>query len=243
MPEDSLQVQVLSVTYPNGVKAIHDINLSLESKGICGIIGPNGGGKTTLIKAVLGLIPHQGKVFWNLKPIKKSRHKIAYVGQKQEVNMDFPIDVYQCVLMGTYPNLGFFKKPGKREKQRSLEAIERVGLTEFKNRQIGELSGGQFQRVLIARMLAQEAELIFLDEPFVGVDVKSEEIIIGLLRDLAQQEKRIFIVHHDLSKVRRYFDQLILINKTLIDYGKTEEVYTKENLRKTFAVLDNPLFN
>lgn len=243
MQQDSLQVQELSVTYPNGVQAIRGVNLSLESKGICGIIGPNGGGKTTLIKAVLGLISHQGKVEWNGLPLKKFRHKIAYVGQKQEINMDFPIDVFRCVLMGTYPNLGFFKKPGKKEKQRSLKAIERVGLSEFKNRQIGELSGGQFQRVLIARMLAQEAELIFLDEPFVGVDVNSEEIIIDLLRDLTAKNKKIFIVHHDLSKVRRYFDQLILINKTLIDYGKTEEVYTKENLRKTFAVLDNPLFN
>lgn len=243
MKKDYLKIRDLNVTYPNGVRALSDVNLSMEAGGICGILGPNGGGKTTLIKGILGLVNAKGEVFFRDKPIKKFAKQTAYVEQKQVIDMDFPITVYQCVLMGTYPKLGFFKKPGKREKELSLNAIEQVGLTEFKNRQIGELSGGQFQRVLIARTLAQEADLIFLDEPFVGIDVNSEAIIIDLLKNLAASGKSIFIVHHDLSKVKRYFDHIILINKTLIAYGKTEEVYTKENMKKTFKVLDNPLFS
>lgn len=242
MKTNQLHIQNLSVVYPNGVQALSEVNLSVVTGGIFGILGPNGGGKTTFVKGVLGLVDAKGKVLFQGKPIKKHAKQTAYVEQKQEIDMDFPITVFQCVLMGTYPKLGFFKKPGKKEKERTAEALEKVGLLAYKNRQIGELSGGQFQRVLIARTLVQEADLIFLDEPFVGIDVRSEAIIIERLRELAQQGKTIMIVHHDLNKVRRYFDQVILINKTLITYGKTDEVYTRENMKKTFEVLDNPLF-
>lgn len=237
-----LEVENLSVTYPNGVVALSGVDLKMELGGICGIIGPNGGGKTTFVKGILGIAPVKGKVRFKGKPIKYWAKKTAYVEQKKDLDLDFPISVLNCVLLGTYPKLGFFKRPGAAEKALAKEAIEQVGLSGLENRQIGELSGGQFQRVLIARTITQNADLIFLDEPFVGVDVNSEAIIIDLLKQLAKEGRAIFMVHHDLSLVRRYFEKVILINKTVIAYGDTKTVYNKENLKKTFEVLDNPLF-
>lgn len=237
-----LEIQNLSVVYSNGVEALSGVNLQMASGGICGIIGPNGAGKTTFVKGVLGIVPVQGKVHYKGKPISYWAKQTAYVEQKKNFDLDFPISVLHCVLLGTYPKLGFFKNPGATEKDAAREAIKQVGLAGLENRQIGELSGGQFQRVLIARTIVQNADLIFLDEPFVGVDVNSEGIIIDLLKELAKEGKTIFMVHHDLSKVRGYFEKVILINKTVIAYGQTEEVYTKENLKKTFDVLDDPLF-
>lgn len=237
-----LEIQNLRVVYPNGVEALKDVNLQLNTGGICGIIGPNGAGKTTFVKGILGIIPVHGKITYKGKSIKSWARQIAYVEQKKNLDLDFPISVLDCVLLGTYPKLGFFKNPGTNEKAAARKAIQLVGLTDQENRQIGELSGGQFQRTLIARTIVQDADLIFLDEPFVGVDVNSEAIIIDLLKQLAAEGKTIFMVHHDLNKVRRYFEKVILINKTVIAYGNTEEVYTKEHLKKTFKVLDNPLF-
>ena len=238
-----LEVEGLSVTYSNGVKALSDVDMQMAIGGICGIIGPNGGGKTTFVKGILGIVPVKGKVRFQGKPIKYWAKKTAYVEQKKDLDLDFPISVLNCVLLGTYPKLGFFKRPGAAEKNAAKKAIEQVGLVGLEDRQIGELSGGQFQRVLIARTIVQDADLIFLDEPFVGVDVNSEDIIINLLKQLAKEGRAIFMVHHDLSKVRRYFEEVILINKTVIAYGETQTVYNKENLKKTFEVLDNPLFN
>lgn len=242
MSVNQLQVRDLKVIYPNGVKALSDVNLDLETDGICGILGPNGGGKTTFIKGLLGLLDAKGSVRFNGQPIQKLAKQTAYVEQKQAIDMDFPINVFQCVLMGTYPKLGFFKSPGRKEKKKVLNALEKVGLAAYKNYQIGELSGGQFQRVLIARTLVQEADLIFLDEPFVGIDVRSEAIIIEQLKALAQEGKTILIVHHDLSTVKKYFNQVILINKTLIAAGNTAEVYTQENMKKAYEVFDPQLY-
>jgi|SRR5699024_9062580 len=236
------KVENLSVIYPNGLQALKKVNIDLSDIGICGIIGPNGGGKTTFIKGILNLIPAEGKITFKDFPIKKWAKKTAYVEQKRDLDLDFPISVFQCVLLGTYPTLGFFRKPGKKEKNQAKKALEKVELSHLSNHQIGELSGGQFQRILIARTIVQNADLIFLDEPFVGIDVQSEAIIVELLKNLAKEGKSIFIVHHDLSKVRRYFDHIILINKTCIASGAVEKTYTKENLKKTFEVLDNPLF-
>lgn len=237
-----LEIQDLKVVYSNGVEALSGVNLQLKPGGICGIIGPNGAGKTTFVKGILGLVPSYGKVRFKGKPLSHWAKQTAYVEQKRNLDLDFPIDVFHCVLLGTYPKLGFFKNPGDSEKDAARKAIKQVGLAGLENRQIGELSGGQFQRVLIARTIVQDADLIFLDEPFVGVDINSEAIIINLLKQLAQEGKTIFMVHHDLSKVQRYFEKVILINKTVIAYGETKEVYTKENLTKTFNVFDNPLF-
>lgn len=236
-----LEIRNLTVTYSNGVEALNKASFQLPAGSLCGIIGPNGGGKTTFLKGMLGFIPHKGKAFFNGKPLKKSAKHTAYVEQKGNLDMDFPITVFQCVLLGTYPKLGFFKTPGRPEKQLVQEALERVGLHGFENRQIGELSGGQFQRVLIARTLTQQADLILLDEPFVGIDVNSEKIIIDLLKDLRQQGKTILVVHHDLSKVKAYFDHLVFIHKTVIAAGPVEKVFEKKNLKKTFTIYDEAL--
>ena len=238
-----LKVRNLSVSYPNGLKALDGVNLQMKIDGICGIIGPNGGGKTTFIKGLLELVKTSGLVSFKDKPVKYWAKKTAYVEQKKDLDLDFPINVLDCVLLGTYPSLGFFKRPGVSEKTQAKKAIKQVGLSGLENRQIGELSGGQFQRVLIARTIAQNADLILLDEPFTGVDINSEVIIMSLLTQMANEGKAIFMVHHDLNKVRQYFDKVILINKTVIAYGDTDSVYNKENLKKTFEVLDNPLFS
>ena len=237
-----LDIQNLNVTYSSGVKALRDVNVQMKLNGICGIIGPNGAGKTTFIKGILGLVKASGRIEFKGKPINDWAKKTAYVEQKKELDLDFPINVLDCVLLGTYPSLGFLKRPGSAEKLEARKAIDQVGLSGLESRQIGELSGGQFQRVLIARTIVQNADLIFLDEPFSGVDVNSEAIIINLLKQLAEEGKAIFMVHHDLIKVNQYFDQVILVNKGIVAYGPTATVYNKENLKRTFEVLDNPLF-
>jgi len=230
-----LEIKNLSVTYPNNVKALEDVTVSVPSGKLVGVIGPNGAGKSTLLKGALGMVNRSGSVTFEGKSIKEIQQQIAYVEQKGNLDMDFPITVLQCVLLGTFPKLGWFKRPGKQEREISLEALRRVGMEEFADRQISELSGGQFQRVLIARTLAQEAVLIFLDEPFIGIDIKSEGIIMDQLFKLRDQGKTILIVHHDLTKVGKYFDGLILLNKRLVASGKVDEVMTHDNLSKVFG--------
>ena len=230
-----LEIKDLSVTYPNNVKALEDVTVSIPSGELVGVIGPNGAGKSTLLKGALGMVNRSGSVTFEGKSIKDIQQQIAYVEQKGNLDMDFPITVLQCVLLGTFPKLGWFKRPGKQEKEISMDALKRVGMEEFADRQISELSGGQFQRVLLARTLAQDAVLIFLDEPFVGIDIKSEGIIMDQLFKLRDEGKTILIVHHDLSKVGKYFDGLLLLNKRLIASGKVDEVMTHENLAKVFG--------
>ncbi len=230
-----LEIKNLSVTYQNNVKALEDVTVTVPSGKLVGIIGPNGAGKSTLLKGALGMVDKSGSVSFNGQPIDKIQHEVAYVEQKGNLDMDFPITVLQTVLLGTYPKLGWIKRPGKKEKEAAKEALERVGMEEFGSRQISELSGGQFQRVLLARTLAQDAKLIFLDEPFSGIDIKSEGIIMEQLFDLRDQGKTILIVHHDLTKVGQYFDGLILLNQKLIASGKVEDVMTDDNLAKVFG--------
>ena len=230
-----LDIRNLSVTYQNNVKALEDISVSISSGKLVGIIGPNGAGKSTLLKGILGMVERTGNVSFKERPIKEVQKQVAYVEQKGNLDMDFPITVLQCVLLGTYPKLGWLKRPGKKEKETALDALERVGMEDFSSRHISELSGGQFQRIMIARTLAQDADLIFLDEPFSAIDIKSEGIIMDQLFEMRDQGKTILIVHHDLTKVAHYFDELILLNHRLIASGKVEEVMTDDNLAKAFG--------
>ena len=230
-----LDIKNLSVTYQNNVRALEDVSVSISSGKLVGIIGPNGAGKSTLLKGILGMVERTGNVSFKERSIEEIQKEVAYVEQKGNLDMDFPITVLQCVLLGTYPKLGWFKRPGKKEREAALDALERVGMEGFANRQISELSGGQFQRVLIARTLVQDAELIFLDEPFSAIDIKSEGIIMDQLFELRDQGKTILIVHHDLTKVAHYFDELILLDHHLIASGKVEEVMTDDNLVKVFG--------
>ena len=229
-----IEIENLTVTYKD-TPALDNINVTLSKSKIIGIVGPNGAGKSTLIKAVLNIIPSKGIIKIDNKLSKDQLGSVAYVEQKINIDYNFPIKVRECVSLGIYPKIGLFKNLNKSDWQKVDEALKLVGLEEFSNRQISELSGGQFQRVLIARCLVQEAKYIFLDEPFIGIDSVSEEIIMNTLRKLRDNGHTILIVHHDLRKVHAYFDEVLLLNKKLISYGSTKETFTRENLTNTYG--------
>ncbi|MCJ7839938.1 metal ABC transporter ATP-binding protein [Lederbergia sp. NSJ-179] len=240
--EAAVEVKNLHVSY-YGKEVIRDISFSFSTGKLIGIIGPNGAGKSTLMKAILGLIPKDnGEVTILGKPVNKERKNIAYVPQRSHLDWDFPINVRDTVLLGTYPRLGVIQRPGKKEKLWAKQCLERVGMADFEKQQIGQLSGGQQQRVFLARALAQQAEIFFLDEPFVGIDVASERTIVQILKKLRDEGKTVLVVHHDLSKVEEYFDDLILMNKELIQSGPVQKVFSPELMTKAyqanFPILD-----
>ena len=226
-----IHIENLSVSYKETL-ALKDISLVLQGPTITGIIGPNGAGKSTLLKGMLGIIPHQGQAFLDDKEVKKSLHRIAYVEQKINIDYNFPIKVKECVSLGLFPSIPLFRSLNAKHWKKVEEALEIVGLADYAERQISQLSGGQFQRVLIARCLVQEADYILLDEPFVGIDSVSEEIIMNTLRDLKKAGKTVLIVHHDLSKVSHYFDQVLLVNREVIAFGPPKETFTETNLKE-----------
>ena len=229
-----IEMKNLSVSY-QGQLALEPTSLTIKGPTITGIIGPNGAGKSTLIKGMLGIVECEGQTFLDRKPIKQELSKIAYVEQKVHIDYNFPIKVKECVSLGLYPKIKLFQRLKASDWEKVARALKIVGLEDFAERQISQLSGGQFQRVLIARCLVQEAEYIFLDEPFVGIDSVSEEIIMKTLRQLRKAGKTILIVHHDLSKVVAYFDQVLLLNKEVIAFGSTESTFTKENMQQTYG--------
>ena len=235
-----IRIENLSVSYKETL-ALKDISLVLQGPTITGIIGPNGAGKSTLIKSMLGIIPHEGHTFIDDREMNKSLKKVAYVEQKIHIDYNFPIKVKECVSLGLYPSIPLFHTLKASHWKKVAEALEIVGLSDYAERQISQLSGGQFQRVLIARCLVQEADYILLDEPFVGIDSVSEEIIMNTLRDLKKAGKTVLIVHHDLGKVPHYFDQVLLLNKELIAFGPTKETFTKANLKQAYG--DRLFFN
>lgn len=229
-----IHIENLSVSYKETL-ALKDISLVLQGPTITGIIGPNGAGKSTLLKGMLGIIPHQGQAFLDDKEVKKSLHRIAYVEQKINIDYNFPIKVKECVSLGLFPSIPLFRSLKAKHWKKVQEALEIVGLADYAERQISQLSGGQFQRVLIARCLVQEADYILLDEPFVGIDSVSEEIIMNTLRDLKKAGKTVLIVHHDLSKVPHYFDQVLLVNREVIAFGPIKETFTEANLKEAYG--------
>ena len=229
-----IRIENLSVSYKETL-ALKDISLVLQGPTITGIIGPNGAGKSTLLKGMLGIIPHQGQAFLDDKEVKKSLHRIAYVEQKINIDYNFPIKVKECVSLGLFPSIPLSRSLKAKHWKKVQEALEIVGLADYAERQISQLSGGQFQRVLIARCLVQEADYILLDEPFVGIDSVSEEIIMNTLRDLKKAGKTVLIVHHDLSKVPHYFDQVLLVNREVIAFGPTKETFTEANLKEAYG--------
>jgi len=213
-----------------------DIDLTLTKSELVGVIGPNGAGKSTLIKAVLGLVPLiSGTIRVFDQPVKKVRGRIGYFPQRTTVDWDFPVSVFDVVLMGTYGGLGWFRRPGAKERRLAWECIDRVGLKEFAQQQIGQLSGGQQQRTFLARALAQQSDLYFMDEPMAGVDAATERVIFSVLQELRNQGKTVVVVHHDLRTVPEYFDQLVLLNMRVVANGPTRQVFNSENLRKTYG--------
>lgn len=234
--EKAIKVSGLYVSYV-GNEVLKNIDFSFDHGNLIGIIGPNGAGKSTLIKAILSLIPKDcGTVTFSGKPIQSVQKKIAYVQQRSDIDWDFPIIVEDTVLLGTYPKLGLFKRPSKKDRNFARQCLKKVGMEHFAKRQIRNLSGGQQQRVFIARALAQRAQYLFLDEPFVGVDASSERTIMDILKELRDEGKMIFVVHHDLTTVEQYFDQLILLNQELIQAGNVEDVFQPKWMQKTYQI-------
>lgn len=231
---NSISIKGLSVSYDRKL-VLTNIYLELEAGKVYGVVGPNGAGKSTLFKAILGLIElNSGKILIQDETIKKQRKSVVYVPQRDDVDWQFPATVMDIVLMGRYPWKKMFERINQEDKEVAMEALKDVGIEHLKDRQIGELSGGQQQRVFIARALCQGADIFLLDEPFVGVDITTEEKIIDILKRLASQGKTLLVVHHDLSSVEEYFDKVILLNQRLIAVGDTETTFTQENIAKAY---------
>jgi manganese/zinc/iron transport system ATP- binding protein len=231
----ALDVSHLTVLYDNAA-VLSGCTVTIPQGVMLGIIGPNGAGKTTFIKSVLGLVPHQeGTVTILGLAIHDARKKIAYVPQRSTVDWDFPITVFDMVLMGCYGKLGWFRRPGKSEYAQVYEALLAVGLESYKDKPIGTLSGGQQQRAFLARALVQDAHIYFLDEPFAGVDILTEKIIIALFKKLRDEGKTVIVVHHDLPTAPIYFDWIMLLNKKCIECGPVEQVLTAKNLDHVYG--------
>lgn len=233
--ESPISVRNLSVAYDRK-PVLRDITYQAPEGELIGIIGPNGAGKSTLIKAILGLLPlASGEVQIYGKPYEKQRQLVGYVPQRESVDWDFPTNALDVVMMGRYGKLGWFRRPGSKDRQIAMECLQKVGMESYVQRQISQLSGGQQQRVFLARALAQDAQIYLMDEPFVGVDAATEKAIVQVLNELKQQQKTVLVVHHDLQTVSEYFDSVILLNFRMIAAGPTSQVFDTENLQKTYG--------
>ena len=230
-----ITIKNVGVSYAMQPHVLKDCNATIEGPTITGIIGPNGAGKSTLLKAILGLIQSSGEILIDGEPAKKVLQKIAYVEQKSQIDFTFPITIRECVALGRTVKKKPLQRLTKEDWEKVDAAIEEVGLTDLASRQIGALSGGQFQRVLLARCMVQEAQYIFLDEPFVGIDMLSEKVIMTIIRKWKEEGKTILMVNHDLSKVKEYFDQVILVKHAIVASGKTEDVFIKKYLDDVYG--------
>ena len=230
-----LEVRDLTVAYFEK-PVLWDVDLEIPAGQLCAIVGPNGAGKSTLIKAALGLIPRaSGSIQVFGGTLEANRSRVGYVPQRSSVDWDFPTNALDVVMMGLYGRLGWIKRPGKKERDIALEALERVRMADFKDRQISQLSGGQQQRVFLARALAQDADLYFMDEPFAGVDATTERAIFEVMRELRSRGRTVVVVHHDLETVREYFDHVTLLNVQVIASGPIATTFTPENLAAAYG--------
>ncbi|GJM78630.1 metal ABC transporter ATP-binding protein [Paenibacillus timonensis] len=230
-----LEVNRLTVAYQKK-PVLRSVSFQIPEGQLIGILGPNGAGKSTLLKAVMGLLPTlDGEVRIYGRSYREQRKLIGYVPQRESVDWDFPTNALDVVMMGRYGQLGWFRRPGAKERQIALECLAKVGMAEYAGRQISQLSGGQQQRVFLARALAQNAQVYFMDEPFAGVDATTEKAIIALLHELKEQGKTVLVVHHDLSTVKEYFDHVLLLNGELIAAGPTGETFTPDHLHQTYG--------
>jgi manganese/iron transport system ATP-binding protein len=233
-----LEVAGLSVAYANGHLALHGASFHLAGGAICALVGVNGSGKSTLFRSIMGFVtPQSGSVTIDGMPVRAAlkRNLVAYVPQAEEVDWQFPVSVWDVAMMGRYGAMNFMRIPRAVDKVKVEESLRRVSMWEFKDRQIGELSGGQKKRVFLARALAQGGRIILLDEPFTGVDVKTEEAIIVLLRELRAAGCIILVSTHNLGSVPEFCDQVVLINRTVLAYGPTADVFTEQNLAAAFG--------
>ena len=234
----SIEVHQVTAAYPNGHIALRDASFSLGAGTICALVGVNGSGKSTLFKTIMGFVrPVIGSVKIAGGSVEAARKQklVAYVPQAEEVDWTFPVSVWDVVMMGRYGHMNFLRIPRAEDKRIVQESLARVGMSEFKDRQIGELSGGQKKRVFLARALAQRGQIILLDEPFTGVDVQTESAIIELLRDLRDEGHIMLVSTHNLGSVPEFCDQVVLVNRTILAAGATESVFTEDNLTRAFG--------
>ncbi|ADG62124.1 metal ABC transporter ATP-binding protein [Moraxella catarrhalis] len=238
MDKITISLDDISVRYNNGHTALYDVSLHLQGGTTCALVGINGSGKSTLFKVLMGLIkPQTGYVKLCDLTIAQALKKnlVAYVPQSEEVDWQFPVSVLDVVMMGRYGHMNFLRRPKPKDYQKIDEAMSRVQINHLANRQISELSGGQKKRVFLARALAQESKILLLDEPFTGVDVKTEKAIMNLLDELRQEGHLILISTHNLGTVPEFCDQVIMINRTILAMGSTKSTFTQANLEKVFG--------
>ena len=230
-----LSVYDLTVAY-HRKPVIWDVGFNVPAGSLVGIVGPNGAGKTTLLKAVMDLTPRaSGRIRVLGKSYRQNRHRVGYVPQRESVDWDFPVDALDVVTMGLYSKIGWCRPVRKKHRQAAMEALSRVGIADFANRQISQLSGGQQQRTFLARALVQDADLYLMDEPFAAVDAATERAIVEILHEMKQTGKTAVVIHHDLQTVPEYFDYVVLLNMRVVAHGPVEEVFTPENLQKTYG--------
>lgn len=230
-----VEIDDLTVAYRQR-PVLWDIDLTVRAGALTAIVGPNGAGKTTLVKSIIGLVPiAAGRVRVLGRRYREARRDVAYVPQRGSVDWDFPTSVIDVVLMGSYGALGWVRRPGVREQTAAIEALEKVGLEAYRDRQISQLSGGQQQRVFLARALIQNAQLYLMDEPFQGVDARTERAIVDVLKKIRRQGRTVVAVHHALQSVPEYFDDVVLLNVRKVASGSVEDVFTEENLRATYG--------
>lgn len=237
MKEPSLLVEGLSVIYSNGHKALDNASFSIPRQSITALVGINGSGKSTLFKAIMGFVKSSGgriELFGGSVKDALKANLVAYVPQNEEIDWDFPVLVKDVVMMGRYGHMGFLKIPNENDYEIVKDSLKKVGMLELENRQISELSGGQRKRVFLARALAQQSEIILMDEPFTGIDVNTEEEIMELLREMKAEGKVMLISTHNLGSVPEFCDRTILLNKTVLAEGETTKVFTQENLTNAF---------
>jgi len=233
-----LEVRNVTVTYPNGNVALRDASFQLSGGTVCALVGINGSGKSTLFKAIMGFVrPSRGDVLLSGAAIAaaQKRNLVAYVPQSEEVDWSFPVSVWDVVMMGRYGYMNFLRIPRAEDRRIVGESLARVGMADFRERQIGELSGGQKKRVFLARALAQRGRVILLDEPFTGVDVGTETAIVELLRELRRDGHLMLVSTHNLGSVPEFCDQVVLVNRTVLAFGPTAEVFTEQNLSSAFG--------
>ncbi len=237
-PAATITVADVTVVYPNGVTAVRDATFALGAGTICGLVGVNGSGKSTIFKSIMGFLkPAKGFVSLAGMAVPEAlrRGLVAYVPQSEDVDWGFPVLVEDVVMMGRYGHMGLMRIASRADREAVDEALRRVDMHEFRKRQIGELSGGQKKRVFLARALAQGSEIILLDEPFTGVDVRTEAAIVGLMRELRGEGRLMLVSTHNLGSVPEFCDQVVLINKTVIAAGPTATTFTAANLEKAFG--------
>ncbi|MCZ0962967.1 manganese/iron ABC transporter ATP-binding protein [Paracoccus benzoatiresistens] len=235
---DGIDVKNLTVAYRNGVTALRDASFTVPQGSVTALVGVNGAGKSTLFKALMGLLPHaagQVGIMGGTVEQALARNLVAYVPQAEEVDWSFPVLVQDVVMMGRYGHMGFFRRPRPQDRQAVDTALARVGMADFRHRQIGELSGGQKKRVFLARAIAQDARVILLDEPFTGVDVKTEEAIIALLKAMRDEGRVMLVSTHDLGSVPEYCDRVVMVKGTVLASGPTGTTFTPENLKRAFG--------